>query len=42
VDEVVEEAHLSAPHIFQGIERFVRDRAARIAKLEAAIAAVKA
>ena len=42
VEEVVDEAHLSAPHILAGIERFVRERGARIAKLEAAIGAVKA
>jgi transketolase len=41
VDEVVDEAHLGPTHILQGIERFVRERKDRIAKLEAAVAAVK-
>jgi transketolase len=32
VDEVMEEAHLSPKHILEGIERFVRDRAKRLAR----------
>jgi transketolase len=41
VDEVVDEAHLGPKHILQGIERFVRDRAQRIASLESAVASLK-
>ena len=32
VEEVLEEAHLSPTHILEGIERFVRDRAKRLAR----------
>jgi transketolase len=41
VDEVVDEAHLGPSHILEGIARFVRERKERIARLEAAVAAVK-
>jgi len=41
VDEVVDEAHLGPQHILEGIERFVRDRAKRIASLEAAVSSLK-
>ena len=41
VEEVVDEAHLSARHILAGIGRFVREREQRVARLEAAVAAVK-
>jgi transketolase len=41
VDEVIEEAHLDPAHILEGIERFVRDRAKRIASLEAAVSSLK-
>ena len=33
VDEVIAEAHLSPTHLFDGIERFARERAARLARL---------
>ena len=33
VDEVVEEAHLDPKHVFEGIERFVRDREKRLARI---------
>jgi transketolase len=39
VDEVIDEAHLSAAHILQGIERFVRDRQRRLASLREAVEA---
>jgi transketolase len=39
VDEVIDEAHLSAAHILQGIERFVRDRERRLAALRDAVEA---
>jgi transketolase len=34
VEEIVDEAHLSAKHILEGIERFVRDRAGRLERLK--------
>ncbi len=34
LDEVIEEAHLDPKHIFEGIERFVRDREKRLSKLK--------
>ncbi|MDM7916639.1 MAG: transketolase, partial [Candidatus Eisenbacteria bacterium] len=37
VDEVLEEAHLSPEWLLRGIERFVRDRETRLAKLQAGI-----
>jgi transketolase len=37
VDEVMDEAHLSAGHILAGIERFVRDREVRRARLRTSI-----
>jgi transketolase len=37
VDEVVDEAHLGPGHILDGIKRFAGDRAARLAKLRAAV-----
>jgi transketolase len=39
VDEVIEEAHLSPKWILEGIERFVRDREARLSRLRAEIEA---
>jgi transketolase len=37
VDEVIEEAHLDPRHILEGIERFVRDRSARLRRLRDAV-----
>ena len=37
VDEVIEEAHLDQGHILAGIERFVADREARLARLRSAL-----
>ncbi|MEI7743286.1 MAG: transketolase [Chloroflexota bacterium] len=37
VDEVIEEAHLDAEHILEGIERFVADREVRLARIRAAL-----
>ena len=37
VDEVIAEAHLSPDHLVAGIERFVHDRPARLARLRAAL-----
>jgi len=39
VDEVIEEAHLDAGHILAGIERFVRERDARLGRVRAALEA---
>ncbi len=39
VDEVIAEAHLSPDHLLAGIERFVRERDARLARLGGALAA---
>ncbi len=41
VDEVIEEAHLSADHILEGIERFVRDRDDRLRRLRQAVEAAE-
>ena len=41
LDEVIEEAHLDAEHILAAIERFVRDREARLARLGEAVAAAR-
>ena len=41
VDEVIEEAHLDAPHILEGIERFVRDREKRLKRLREAVEAAE-
>ena len=41
VDEVIEEAHLDAKSILAGIERFARDRDARLGRLKAAVAAAE-
>jgi transketolase len=38
LDEVIEEAHLDPKHILEGIERFVRDREKRLARLSASLA----
>ena len=35
VDEVMDEAHLTAPYIVEGIERFVHERRQRLARLHA-------
>lgn len=40
VDEVIDEAHLSAGHILAGIERFVAQRGERLARVRAALEAV--
>jgi transketolase len=40
VEEVYEEAHLSPEHILAGIERFVADRAARLARLRESVASL--
>jgi transketolase len=37
VDEVIEEAHLDAKSILEGIERFARDRDTRLGRLRAAV-----
>ncbi len=42
LDEVMDEAHLSAGHILAGIERFVRDRESRLARLRASLEAATA
>jgi len=39
VDEVIAEAHLDPPHLIEGIERFVRERAARLARIRDAVTA---
>lgn len=41
VDEVIEEAHLDPKHVLEGIERFVRDRPARLRRLRDAVEAVE-
>jgi transketolase len=41
LDEVMDEAHLSASHILAGIERFVRERDQRRAKLSVLIEAIQ-
>ncbi len=38
VDEVIEEAHLAPHHLLAGIERFVREREQRLARLGSAVA----
>jgi transketolase len=37
VDEVVAEGHLDPAHLLEGIERFVRERSARLARLQDAV-----
>jgi transketolase len=41
VDEVIDEAHLSAQHIMAGIERFVRERDQRRARLSLLMEAIQ-
>jgi transketolase len=41
LDEVIEEAHLSPPHLLAGIERFVRDRESRLSRLRAMLEAAE-
>jgi hypothetical protein len=41
VDEVIEEAHLSPQWILEGIERFARDKDARLARLQADLDAAR-
>jgi transketolase len=41
VDEVIDEAHLSPEWMLKGIERFVRERDARLSRLEAALAGAR-
>ena len=41
VDEVMEEAHLDAGHILEAIERFVRERPARLQRLHERLAAAE-
>ena len=40
VDEVIEEAHLDQGHILEAIERFVRDRDARLSRMRQALEAL--
>ena len=40
VDEVMDEAHLGREHILAGIERFVREREDRVARIRAVAQAV--
>jgi transketolase len=40
VEEVVDEAHLSAAHILEGLRRFAGERSVRVARLRAAVDAV--
>ena len=42
LDEVIAEAQLSPEHILRGIERFARERPARLEALRAAVAAAEA
>ena len=42
VDEVIEEAHLSAQHIVEGIQRFARERDKRVAALRGLVDAIGA
>jgi len=42
VDEIIDEAHLSPAWLLQGIERFVRDRDARLARLRRELEAAEA
>ncbi len=37
LDELLDEAHLSPKWVLEGIERFARERAARLARLQAAL-----
>ena len=41
LDEVIEEAHLSPEWVLEGIERFVRDRDARLGRLQAELDAAR-
>ena len=41
LDEVMDEAHLSASHILAGIERFVREREQRRARLSAVMQSIQ-
>jgi len=41
VEEVIDEAGLSPRHLFEGIERFVRDRESRLSRLGAAVSAAR-
>lgn len=41
LEEVIEEAHLDAPHLLSGIERFVSERAERMSRLRAGLAAAE-
>jgi len=41
VDEVIAEAHLSPEHLLAGIERFAKDRPARLARLKEIVAAAE-
>jgi len=41
LEEVVEEAHLSPHRVLEGIERFVRDREARLARIQADLDAAR-
>lgn len=42
VDEVIDEAHLSPRWVLEGLERFARDRQARLARLQADLDAARA
>ena len=37
VDEVMDEAHLTPPHLLAGIERFVRERESRLRRVREAL-----
>ncbi len=41
VDEVIDEAHLSPAHLLEGIERFARDRAARLRRIRETLEAAE-
>jgi transketolase len=41
LDEVMDEAHLTPPHLLAGIERFVRERASRLQRVRNALEAAE-
>ena len=41
VDEVIDEAHLTPPYLLAGIERFVRERESRLARMRETLAAAE-
>jgi transketolase len=42
LDEVIDEAHLSPEWLLKGIDRFVKDRTSRLARLKGALEAANA